>query len=163
MQSYTFSHSQMQSILNDEKGMKNFFNKADSNCLDCPFNSFGLCYTHKFNQYVGFKSMLRSIIKEYKTFESIPTFNQRIYNKIMVMSAGRYVRFGTYGEPSLHPLALIEDIVKVCDNWTGYTHQWHRNKELGKYFMASTHYQTCLLYTSPSPRDRTRSRMPSSA
>ena len=26
-----------------------------------------------------------------------------------------------------------------------------------------TNYQTCLLYTSPSPRDRTRSRMPSSA
>ena len=25
------------------------------------------------------------------------------------------------------------------------------------------HYTTCLLYTSPSPRDRTRSRMPSSA
>eukprot|EP00656_Telonema_subtile_P038951 TRINITY_DN4410_c0_g1_i4.p1 TRINITY_DN4410_c0_g1~~TRINITY_DN4410_c0_g1_i4.p1 ORF type:complete len:183 (-),score=34.49 TRINITY_DN4410_c0_g1_i4:69-617(-) len=28
---------------------------------------------------------------------------------------------------------------------------------------ASTMYSTCLLYTSPSPRDRTRSRMPSSA
>ena len=27
----------------------------------------------------------------------------------------------------------------------------------------STIHQTCLLYTSPSPRDRTRSRMPSSA
>ena len=26
-----------------------------------------------------------------------------------------------------------------------------------------TRYQVCLLYTSPSPRDRTRSRMPSSA
>ena len=26
-----------------------------------------------------------------------------------------------------------------------------------------THFYTCLLYTSPSPRDRTRSRMPSSA
>ena len=25
------------------------------------------------------------------------------------------------------------------------------------------HYGVCLLYTSPSPRDRTRSRMPSSA
>ena len=25
------------------------------------------------------------------------------------------------------------------------------------------HYRFCLLYTSPSPRDRTRSRMPSSA
>ena len=63
VQSYTFSQSQMQSILDDEKGMKNFFSKADSNCLDCPFNSFGLCYTHKFNQYVGFKSMLQSIVK----------------------------------------------------------------------------------------------------
>ena len=28
---------------------------------------------------------------------------------------------------------------------------------------AFSHYWTCLLYTSPSPRDRTRSRMPSSA
>ena len=28
---------------------------------------------------------------------------------------------------------------------------------------ALTHYWGCLLYTSPSPRDRTRSRMPSSA
>ena len=26
-----------------------------------------------------------------------------------------------------------------------------------------TQHKTCLLYTSPSPRDRTRSRMPSSA
>ena len=29
--------------------------------------------------------------------------------------------------------------------------------------MAQTALDTCLLYTSPSPRDRTRSRMPSSA
>ena len=29
--------------------------------------------------------------------------------------------------------------------------------------MQVPHIQTCLLYTSPSPRDRTRSRMPSSA
>ena len=28
---------------------------------------------------------------------------------------------------------------------------------------ADTHPQTCLLYTSPSPRDRQKSRMPSSA
>ena len=35
------------------------------------------------------------------------------------------------------------------------------------YYVAEYHYLTpfysCLLYTSPSPRDRTRSRMPSSA
>ena len=30
-------------------------------------------------------------------------------------------------------------------------------------FMCSNNNEICLLYTSPSPRDRTRSRMPSSA
>ena len=36
--------------------------------------------------------------------------------------------------------------------WSGY-----------KDFVSKVEYGTCLLYTSPSPRDRTRSRMPSSA
>ena len=31
------------------------------------------------------------------------------------------------------------------------------------YFLRETLFPSCLLYTSPSPRDRTRSRMPSSA
>ena len=34
---------------------------------------------------------------------------------------------------------------------------------MGGYFETSGRIKTCLLYTSPSPRDRTRSRMPSSA
>lgn len=138
VQTYTFSLSQLQLIFRDESGMKNFFSHADSNCLDCPFNSFGLCYTHKFNQYVGFKSMLRSIAKEFGSFESIPEMNNSLAGEIVDMCKGRYVRFGTYGEPSLHPLSLIEDVVNVCDVWTGYTHQWHKY-DLGKYFMASTH------------------------
>ena len=33
----------------------------------------------------------------------------------------------------------------------------------GKYAGTELHHNGCLLYTSPSPRDRTRSRMPSSA
>ena len=35
--------------------------------------------------------------------------------------------------------------------------------EDGTYFVVINVYEGCLLYTSPSPRDRTRSRMPSSA
>ena len=35
------------------------------------------------------------------------------------------------------------------------------NAEIGKVIVGQN--DTCLLYTSPSPRDRTRSRMPSSA
>ena len=31
------------------------------------------------------------------------------------------------------------------------------------FYHATAHNKPCLLYTSPSPRDRTRSRMPSSA
>ena len=31
------------------------------------------------------------------------------------------------------------------------------------YLVPTEIFDTCLLYTSPSPRDRTRSRMPSSA
>ena len=38
--------------------------------------------------------------------------------------------------------------------------RWLENKK-GKPFM--NFFERCLLYTSPSPRDRTRSRMPSSA
>ena len=34
---------------------------------------------------------------------------------------------------------------------------------LGRIYGQIPSYYTCLLYTSPSPRDRTRSRMPSSA
>ena len=33
----------------------------------------------------------------------------------------------------------------------------------GSQVLLFDHYYDCLLYTSPSPRDRTRSRMPSSA
>ena len=35
-----------------------------------------------------------------------------------------------------------------------------QNKHL---LLSNDHYITCLLYTSPSPRDRQKSRMPSSA
>ena len=36
-------------------------------------------------------------------------------------------------------------------------------RELTQWFFAITRYSDCLLYTSPSPRDRQKSRMPSSA
>ena len=35
--------------------------------------------------------------------------------------------------------------------------------QIGKTHISQASYNNCLLYTSPSPRDRTRSRMPSSA
>lgn len=139
VQSFTFSRHQFELVLNEIKGMKTFFNSADTNCLDCPFNSFGKCYTHKMNQYSGFVSMLKSVISTYGEFYNIPTFNSDLHQQIVKMSTNTYVRFGTYGEPSLHPTELIEDVVKVAPTWTGYTHQWQKREELSRFFMASTH------------------------
>ena len=143
VQTYTFSYKQFDLIQkriesNEKISMKNFFNSADSNCLDCPFNSYGSCYTHKFNQFNGFISTLKSIYRKYKSIDNIPNFDLSLIEQLIKMSKGTYVRFGTYGEPSLHPIDLITEMINVCDNWTGYTHQYAKN-DLGKYFMASTH------------------------
>jgi len=43
-----------------------------------------------------------------------------------------------------------------------FLHQCQRNKQVNQE-TGEEYIETCLLYTSPSPRDRTRSRMPSSA
>jgi hypothetical protein len=136
VQTYTFSRTQFEKDLD---GMKGFFSHADTNCLDCPFNEFGKCYTHKFNQYVGFKSMIKSIRNEFPTWDDVPTYDEFIGAVIVSMSAGKFIRFGTYGEPSLHPHELIESMVSASQNWTGYTHQWTKKKELSKFFMASVH------------------------
>ena len=47
----------------------------------------------------------------------------------------------------------LDQFVETVNSYSGVTHNYLRKHE----------YNVCLLYTSPSPRDRTRSRMPSSA
>ena len=44
-----------------------------------------------------------------------------------------------------------------------YEVSYEKIKEYVRVLDDDNPYYTCLLYTSPSPRDRTRSRMPSSA
>ena len=54
---------------------------------------------------------------------------------------GRKVRWGTYGEPVLIPLSIVEHISGVSDGWAGYTHQFAKPEFQGYrgYFMASVH------------------------
>ena len=49
--------------------------------------------------------------------------------------------------------------VKVTNNLIDHTSE----KEIKDFVLGTLYHYDCLLYTSPSPRDRTRSRMPSSA
>ena len=147
IQTYVFSFDQYNYLRNCVKNnqkasMLTFFSLDEKNCFDCPFSSNsgnGKCYTHKFMQYTGFISTIKSLIKEFDTINNIAEYNNELGNTIVQMSENRYVRFGTYGEPSLHPIELVEQISNNCKNWTGYTHQWFKKPEYSLYFMASTH------------------------
>lgn len=136
VQTYVFSLQQYEYVRNGGGSLKEFFDLANSNCIDCPMRTYGKCYTHKFTQARGFLSMLRSIAKEYK---DIPSFSKEIHDKVVNMCVNRYVRFGTYGEPVLHGIDLTSDITNVAKSWTGYTHQWVKNELFKGVFMASVH------------------------
>ena len=142
VQTYTFSLKQWV-LATTTQGfkMKDFFALDGSNCLDCPFSvssGSGGCYTHKFQQYSGMLKMLRSIGSD-----ALTPLDKEKYRNIMDMSHDTYIRFGTYGEPSLLPIELVESMSLLSKSWTGYTHQWKQEwaGEYGKFFMASTHNQ----------------------
>ena len=70
---------------------------------------------------------------------------QRIFNH-------NFLKYGEVGSS----LCVIVDGEIVVDIWAG-----HKNKNKTKEWSENT--LSCLLYTSPSPRDKRQSRMPSSA
>lgn len=137
VQVYTYSMEQVEYVKNSGGTIsyKQFFDLANSNCFDCPFRGYLKCYTHKFTQARGFVSSIKSILAK----NEIEQFDQSSFNRIVELCKGRYVRFGTYGEPTVLPLELVEAMVKVSSTHTGYTHQWQNKPEFAPYFMASTH------------------------
>ena len=62
-----------------------------------------------------------------------------------------------------HPYYTVKDIVGVVVFLMVFCGIVFFAPEMGGYFLEYNNFIPCLLYTSPSPRDRTRSRMPSSA
>ena len=62
---------------------------------------------------------------------------------------------------STTPVALTQPNSPELKRYTFFVTR--RREEGRERFRLHMGYFTCLLYTSPSPRDRTRSRMPSSA
>lgn len=143
VQTYHFSREQFDEA-QGKTTMRDFFSHDGKVCMDCPFAvsngaKLSACYTHKMMQYSGFLSQLRSIGKQYKSFDDIPELTPLDYVDIVLKCARLYVRFGTYGEPSLLPLDLVHRICNVAKSWTGYTHQWRKREEYAPYFMASVH------------------------
>ena len=64
--------------------------------------------------------------------------------------------FGLIGDDSIK---VINDAIHGQFRIDGVREELLKTPEMNKL----SHIKHCLLYTSPSPRDRTRSRMPSSA
>ena len=144
VQTYHFSKGQFDLANSGQKfSMSDFFKLDGAVCFDCPFAvsagaKLSACYTHKMNQYSGFLSSLRSIRTSVE-WDEIPEFSAEIAETLCELSKGKYIRFGTYGEPSLIPVDLVSSLCLVAKNWTGYTHQWGKKPEYSPYFMASCH------------------------
>ena len=103
--------------------------------------------------YAGALSfMRRKYTKDVKGADAVVwgiPFDAAVTNRPGARFGPRAIRSQAY-EPGTYHLDLgieIFDWLEVVDFGDAYC----------------PHGQTCLLYTSPSPRDRTRSRMPSSA
>jgi len=149
VQTYTFSLEQYRLANSGRKfAMKEFFALDSSCCLDCPFSGNQRakdksltqgCYTHKALQYSGFLSMLRRIKPQ-----DVTLLDDDKRRRIVSLCDASYVRFGTYGEPSLMDATLVSQMARVAKVWTGYTHQWAKPwaKEYGSWFMASVHTES---------------------
>jgi len=101
-------------------------------CGDCPHRSkasggAGDCYTHK-NLRRGFAQT--GTFKAHAAHGSLPFELDRF--------RGRKVRFGAYGDPAAVPFEVWDEIYRVSDGFTGYTHQWaNADPRFAELFMAS--------------------------
>jgi hypothetical protein len=104
---------------------------TDSNyCRDCkhrPVNK-GSCYVNvAFGPNQIYNAYRRGLYKDYD------------YDVLAHILKYRKVRFGSYGEPVLIPLGIVQEVTEAALDITGYTHQWKDEDNLpyAEYFMAS--------------------------
>ena len=90
----------------------------------------------------------------------------------LIASAGRGPRDGSQGQTATTNLVVLPLSGTACDDFTdrlvAHLRTTHRVQDLDsaavdRQMGTDTASQACLLYTSPSPRDLSTSRMPSSA
>ena len=63
----------------------------------------------------------------------------------------------------LATMVLTPAMALIQDDWIAQKIERTQKHAFTKHPETNSCFDVCLLYTSPSPRDRTRSRMPSSA
>jgi hypothetical protein len=109
---------------------------AETICRGCPFAAGNGCYVN-----VGQAPL--AVWKAYRNGRYADLMPAR-YAAVL---AGRKIRFGAYGNPTLLPLSKVKALAAVSDGWTGYFHDWRTNKQAAgyaDYFMASTETKSSL-------------------
>ena len=78
---------------------------------------------------------------------------------LLLLAGGGTLVTGCGGDAAKKPAADPAVVAEAKQVWESRCVTCHGPQGMGN----GTNAKSCLLYTSPSPRDRTRSRMPSSA
>lgn len=81
-------------------------------CGDCPLRGNG-CYVN-----VGQAPLAQS---RASLRGNVPTVS---LDRARELTRGRPVRLGSYGDPGMLPLEVLEALTEGASLWTGYTHQW---------------------------------------
>ena len=79
-----------------------------------------------------------------------------------VLLVGNVLMFWNYGNLKVQA-AFADEQTRIFDAMQMQSHQSTKPRDIAESLEYVAHYYPCLLYTSPSPRDRQKSRMPSSA
>lgn len=100
-------------------------------CQGCPFAAGNGCYVNVWQAPAGiWRAYLRG---------AYPYLTPADYSAVF---AGRKIRFGAYGNPSVLPVSIIKAIASVSAGWTGYFHDWRTMhpataRAYGQFLMAS--------------------------
>jgi len=98
-------------------------------CGTCPHVALGSCY--------AYDQGLFSMMKAYRNGD----YKQMEMSTFLDIASTRKIRFGRFGDISLLPFAIIEEIAMSCKGFTGYTNQWrskHYDSRFNSLFMLST-------------------------
>jgi hypothetical protein len=112
-------------MIQDEQPSKAYVNGHDLKiCFDCPLTSKasggnGGCYVVVIHGPDGVWKATHGA-----DVSSVPKID-------------KVVRFGAYGDPAATDIKVIRKLAKSAKGHIGYTHQWHKRKNLSPFCMAS--------------------------
>jgi hypothetical protein len=99
-------------------------------CQACPL--VRTCYVSQDKLAVR-RALVKALGGESQSYVELSSIEE-----LLPLLRGRFVRFGTYGDPSALPLEWLKLITPLLSGWTGYTHFYSSiDQEYSRFYMAS--------------------------